>query len=65
MKNQKKRPHPKFTLELKQSAVKSVTEKGQAHQQAADSLGLSLTATGRWLGQEEAQQAHLPQRRQP
>jgi transposase len=48
MKNQKKRPNPKFTLEFKQDAVKLVTEKGYTHQQAADSLGISLSAIGRW-----------------
>ena len=48
MNNQKKRPNPKFTLEFKQDAVKSVTEKGYTHQQAADSLGISLSAIGCW-----------------
>jgi transposase len=48
MNNQTKRPNPKFTLEFKQDAVKLVTEKGYTHQQAADSLGISLSAIGRW-----------------
>jgi transposase len=48
MKNQIKRPKSKFTLEFKQDAVKLVTEKGYTHQQAADSLGISLSAIGRW-----------------
>jgi transposase len=48
MTNQIKRPKPKFTLEFKQDAVKLVTEKGYTHQQAADSLGISLSAIGRW-----------------
>jgi transposase len=48
MNNQNKRPNPKFTLEFKQDAVKLVTEKGYTHQQAADSLGISLRAIGRW-----------------
>jgi transposase len=39
---------PKFSLEFKQDAVKLVTEKGYTHQQAADSLGISLSAIGRW-----------------
>lgn len=48
MNNQTKRPNPKFTLEFKQDAVKLITEKGYTHQQAADSLGISLSAIGRW-----------------
>jgi transposase-like protein len=48
MNNQLKRPNPKFTLEFKQDAVKLITEKGYTHQQMADSLGLSLSAIGRW-----------------
>ena len=48
MNNQTKRPNPKFTLEFKQDAVKLVAEKGYTHQQAADSLGISLSAIGRW-----------------
>ncbi len=49
MNNQIKRASPKFTLEFKQDAAKLVTEKGYTHQQAADSLGISLSAIGRWL----------------
>jgi transposase len=48
MNNQTKRPNPKFTLEFKQDAVKLITEKGYTHQQVADSLGVSLSAVGRW-----------------
>jgi transposase len=48
MNNQTKRSNPKFTLELKRDAVKLVTEKGYTHQQVADSLGVSLSAVGRW-----------------
>lgn len=48
MNNQIKRPKPNFTLEFKQDAVKLITEKGYTHQQAADSLGISLSAIGRW-----------------
>jgi transposase len=48
MNNQTKRPNPKFTLGFKQDAAKLVNEKGYAHQQAADSLGISLSAIGRW-----------------
>lgn len=35
---------PKFTLEFKQDAARLVIEKGHAHQQAAASLGVSLSA---------------------
>jgi transposase len=48
MNEQIKRPSPKFTLEFKQDAVKLITKKGYTHQQAADSLGISLSAIGRW-----------------
>jgi len=48
MNNHTKRPSPKFTLEFKQDAVKLISEKGYTHQQAADSLGISLSAIGRW-----------------
>ena len=54
MNNQTKRPNPKFTLEFKQDAVKLVTEKGYTHQQAADSLGISLSAMGRWARAEKS-----------
>jgi hypothetical protein len=47
MKNQKKRPQAKFTLEFKQDAVKLITEKGYTHKPAADSLDISLSAIGR------------------
>ena len=48
MNNQTKRPNPKYTLEFKQDAAKLVNEKGYTHQQAADNLGISLSAIGRW-----------------
>jgi len=48
MNNQTKQLKPKFTFEFKQDAVKLITEKGYTHQQAADSLGISLSAIGRW-----------------
>jgi transposase len=47
--NQKR---PEFTLEFKQDAAKLVNEKGYTHQQAADSLGISLSAIGRWVRAE-------------
>ena len=52
MNNQTKRPNPKYTLEFKQDAAKLVNEKGYTHQQAADNLGISLSAIGRWSGAE-------------
>jgi transposase len=51
---QTKRPNPKFTLEFKQDAAKLVNEKGYTHQQAADNLGISLSAIGRWPRAERA-----------
>jgi transposase len=48
MKEQTKRSSPKYTLEFKQDAAKLVNEKGYPRQQAADNLGISLSATGRW-----------------
>ena len=49
-KNNQKRPD--YTLEFKQDAAKLVNEKGYPHQQAADSLGVSLSAIGRWVRAE-------------
>jgi transposase len=48
MNNITKRLRPKYTLEFKQDAIKLFTEKGYTHQQAADSLGISLSAIGNW-----------------
>ena len=50
--NQSKRPTPKYTLEFKQDAAKLVNEKGYTHQQAADNLGISLSAIGGWARAE-------------
>jgi transposase len=61
MNNQIKRPNPKFTLEFKQDAVKLISEKGYTHQQAADNLGISLSAIGRW--QNGVLRIHFQQRR--
>ena len=44
---QTKRPNSKYTLEFKQDAAKLINEKGYTHQQAADNLGISLSAIGR------------------
>ncbi len=54
MNNQTKHKRPKYTLEFKQDAVKLVVEKGYTHQQAADSLGISSSALGRWVRAEQA-----------
>jgi transposase len=43
---------PTFTLEFKQGAARLVIEKGYTHQQAADSLGVSLSALRRWVRAE-------------
>ena len=43
---------PKSTLEFKQDAARWVIGKGYGHQQAADSLGVSLSALGRWVRAE-------------
>ncbi len=52
MSNQIKHKRPKYTLEFKQDAAKLVIEKSYTHQQAADSLGISLSAIGRWVRAE-------------
>jgi transposase len=52
MTNQIQRARPKFTLEFKRDAAKLANEKGYTHQQAADSLGISLSAIGRWSRSE-------------
>jgi transposase len=54
MKEQTKRPNPRYTLEFKQDAAKLVNEKGYTHQQVADNLGISLSAMGRWVRAERA-----------
>jgi transposase len=43
---------PTFTLEFKQDAARLVIEKGYTHQQAAASLGVSLSALRRWVKAE-------------
>jgi transposase len=53
MSNQNKHKRPKYTLEFKQDAAKLVNKKGYTHQQAADHLGLSLSAIGRWVRAEQ------------
>ena len=52
MSDTNKPKQPKFTLEFKQDAVRLVIEKGYTHKQAADSLGVSESALGRWVRAE-------------
>jgi transposase len=52
MSTKSKQKRPGYTLEFKQDAAKLVNEKGYTHQQAADSLGISLSAIGRWVRAE-------------
>jgi transposase len=52
MSDTNKPKQPKFTLEFKQDAARLVIDKGYSHQQAADSLGVSLSALGRWVRAE-------------
>ncbi len=44
MSKQTKPKRPVYNLEFKQDAAKLVIEKGYTHQQAADNLGVSLSA---------------------
>jgi len=53
MSNQNKHKRPKYTIEFKQDAAKLVNEKGYTHKQAADNLGISLSAIGRWVRAEQ------------
>ncbi len=66
MNKQTKHKRPKYTLEFKQDAAKLVLEKGYTHQQAADNLGISLSAIGRWVraerGPDAKQTADQPSR---
>ena len=50
--NEKKQNRPKYSLEFKQDAAELVLEKGFSQQQAADHLGVSLSAMGRWVRAE-------------
>ena len=56
MSNQIKHKRPKYTLEFKQDAARLVNEKGYTHKQAADNLGISLSAIGRWVRAEQSPQ---------
>ena len=47
-----KQKRPKYTLEFKKDAARLVIEKGYTHDQAAESLGISVSALGRWVRAE-------------
>jgi len=51
--NKTKQKRPNYTIEFKQDAAKLVNEKGYTHKQAADNLGISLSAIGRWVRAEQ------------
>jgi transposase-like protein len=57
--NEKIHKRPKYSLEFKQDAAKLVLEKGYSQPQAADHLGLSLSALGRWVRAERKPSANL------
>lgn len=52
MKEDNKRSSPKYTLEFKQDAARLVLEMGYSYRQAAESLGISMSAIGRWVRAE-------------
>ncbi|MBD9363080.1 transposase [Methylomonas fluvii] len=58
MSNDKKHNRPKYSLEFKQDATKLVLEKGYSQQQAADHLGISQSALGRWVRAERKPSAN-------
>ncbi|MCQ8119511.1 transposase [Methylomonas rosea] len=58
MTNEKKHKRAKYNLEFKQDAAKLVLEKGYSQQQAADHLGISLSAMGRWVRAESQSSAN-------
>lgn len=53
MSDQNKHKRPKYTIQFKQDAAKLVNEKGYTHKQAAENLGISLTALGCWVRAEK------------
>jgi len=58
MTNEKKHKRPKYSLEFKQDAARLVLEKGYSQQQAADHLGISQSALGRWVRAERKPSAN-------
>ena len=58
MSNDKKHNRPKYSLEFKRDATKLVLEKGYSQQQAADHLGISQSALGRWVRAERKPSAN-------
>ena len=52
MSNQTKPKDPNTYLNFNKDATKSVIEKGYTHEPAADDLGISLSAIGRWVRAE-------------
>lgn len=52
MSGSNKHKRPTYILEFKQDAAKLVLENGYTQQQAADHLGISLSAIRRWVTAE-------------
>jgi transposase len=60
MSNQTKHKRPKFTVEFKKDAAKLVIEKGYTQEQAANNLGVSKSAIGRWVRAEQGTSKKSP-----
>ena len=60
MSNQTKHKRPKFTVEFKKDAAKLVIEKGYTQEQAANNLGVSKSAIGRWVRAEQGMSKKSP-----
>jgi transposase len=52
MSHQTQQKRPEYTLEFKKDAARLVIEKGYTHDQAAESLGISLSSLGCWVRTE-------------